>query len=150
MPSTLVDTLFGMTYPREELWNDRVQLNYSMRYTLPALGLWITLRAEQMVSERNQRISRKPFDYNLATQTSIRLHDFDNEIKRKPVKWLFSFNMSKSLFKGAEVSFYVNNFFDNPALWSHLRTPTDLIEDVRNPSLFYGIELSMIFDSFSK
>lgn len=150
VPSAFVDTLFGMTYPREELWNDRVQLNYSLRYTLPSLGLWITLRAEQMVSERNQRISRKPFDYNLATQTSIRLHDFDNEIKRKPVKWLFSFNMSKSLFKGAEVSFYVNNFFDDPALWSRLNTPTDLMEDARNPTLFYGIEFSMIFDSFSK
>jgi hypothetical protein len=37
-------------------------------------------------------------------------------IKIKPNKWLFNVNVSKSLFKGAEVSFYVNNFLDDAAV----------------------------------
>lgn len=148
--STLVDTLIGMTYPRSESWNDRFQINYSIRYTLPSLGLWITLRAEQLVFERNQSLSYKPFDFSIATQTSITDYYFYREIKTKPNKWLFSFNMSKSLFKGAEVSFYVNNFFDDPAIYRYYTNPTDQVESGRNPELFYGIEFSMIFDSFSK
>jgi hypothetical protein len=39
--------------------------------------------------------------------------------------WSFNINVSKSLYKGAEVSFFVNNFID------------------RYNSIFYGLELSM-------
>jgi hypothetical protein len=150
VPSTLVDTLLGLVYPRSESWNDRLQINYSFRYTHPALGLWITLRAEQFVYGRNQTISFKPFDATLASPSDVVSHLFDAEIKTKPVKWLLSFNMSKSLFKGAEISFYVNNFLDDPAIREYYINPTTKTQEVRNPELFYGIEFSMMFDRFHK
>lgn len=50
-------------------WADRLQLNYYVKYTLADLGLWITLRAEQLVFERNQNYNLIPVDYNLLTET---------------------------------------------------------------------------------
>ncbi|MFA7419965.1 MAG: TonB-dependent receptor [Melioribacteraceae bacterium] len=145
-----VDTLIGWTYPRGEKWNDRLQLNYSVKYTLPSLGLWITLRAEQLLFERTHDLDDAPIDFNVAGSSVIASYLFDQEIKRKPNKWLFSFNMSKSLFKGAEVSFYVNNFFDDPAIRRYNSSLTQMSDEKRNPDLFYGIEFSMIFDSLTK
>lgn len=150
VPSSLVDTLIGFVYPRSNKWNDRIQINYALRYTLPALGLWITLRAEQLLSERNQSFQQTPIDLNLASESEKISYLFSRELKTKPNKWLFSFNMSKSLFKGAEVSFYVNNFFDDPATRIYYINPTDQADETRNPPLFYGLEFSMIFDSFTK
>jgi hypothetical protein len=150
VPLTLIDTLIGWNYPRGEKWNDRLQINYMIKYTLPTLGLWITLRAEQLLFERTQTFDQTPIDLNVANQTVITNYLFDREIKTKPNKWLFNFNMSKSLFKGAEVSFYVNNFFDDPAIRRYYTSPTEEIDEIRNPDLFYGIEFSMMFDSFFK
>ncbi len=145
-----VDTSIGWFYSRGDKWNDRLQINYALKYTLPALGLWITLRAEQLLFERSQTYDHAPIDFNIANKSVIANYLFAEELKTKPNKWLFSFNMSKSLFKGAEVSFYVNNFFDDPAIRRYYNNPTDQIDEKRNPDLFYGIEFSMIFDSFNK
>jgi hypothetical protein len=67
-------------------------------------------------------------------------------MRRKPNKWLFNVSMSKSLFKGAEVSFYVNNFFDDPAIRRYNSARTTETEEQRNPGLFYGIEFSISLD----
>ncbi len=150
VPSMQVDTLIGWFYSRNEKWNDRLQINYAVKYTVPALGLWITLRAEQLLFERYRSYEHAPIDFNVASKTDITNYLFSEELKTKPNKWLFSFNMSKSLFKGAEVSFYVNNFFDDPATRRYYINPTEQMDEKRNPDLFYGIEFSMIFDSFNK
>jgi len=81
-------------------------------------------------------------------ETQLTSYYFEREIKLKPNKWLFNLNISKSLFKGAEVSFYVNNFLDDDAVFRYWSAPTRLSEEIRNPSLSYGIEFSMILDNF--
>ena len=54
-------------------------------------------------------------------------------------------------FEGAEVSFYVNNFMDNPAIWNYYHPVNERYqEETRNTELFYGIEFSMIFDKLFK
>ncbi|MGE5437816.1 MAG: hypothetical protein ACM3O3_11355, partial [Syntrophothermus sp.] len=68
-------------------------------------------------------------------------------IKSKSVKWLFNLNVSKSLFQGGEVSFYVNNFLDDAAIRTYWSSPTKLDQESRNPNLTYGIEFSMIIDN---
>ncbi len=141
-----VDTVIGWTYPRNEKWNDRFQLNYSAKYTLRSLGLWITLRAEQVVFEHSQTYDQAPIDPAVANPTDVANYLFSREIKLKPNKWLFSFNMSKSLFKGAEISFYVNNFFNDYAIRRYYISQTQEADEKRNPDLFYGIEMSMILD----
>jgi hypothetical protein len=62
----------------------------------------------------------------------------------KPVKWLFSIVVSKSLFKGAEFSLYVNNVFNDRAYYV---TPTGAYS-ARNPDLFWGIAFSTRIDDW--
>ena len=143
-----VDTLIGWSYPSNEKWNDRFQLNYYIKYTNAVLGLWVTLRIEQLVSERRQSFSSAPVVISKLNETQLTSYYFEREIKLKPNKWLFNLNISKSLFKGAEVSFYVNNFLDDDAIYRYWSSPTRLYEEIRNPSLSYGIEFSMILDNF--
>lgn len=148
VPGVPVDTAIGMVYPVGETWSDRLQLNYYLKYTHPDLGLWITLRAEQVVWEKRQTFSQAPIDFNVAGESAILDYLFSRELKTEPDKWLFSINISKSLFSGAEVSFYVNNFLDDPAIMHYQNTRTSYLDETRNPSLSYGIEFSMILDNF--
>jgi hypothetical protein len=142
------DTSLGYLYTTGGTWNDRLQLNYYLRYTHPTLGLWVTLRIEQIAFERNQDNSQEPEDLSLANSTELMLYNFNREIKTKPNKFLFNLNISKSLFPGAEVSFYVNNLLDDPAIYTYLATPPSTYYDSsRNPPLFYGLEYSMTFDN---
>lgn len=147
VPNVETDTLIGFYYPSSGQWRDRLQINYYIKYINKPLGLWVTLRAEQLYADRYQNFSLIPVDYDLLTDKGKETRDYYESIISKPPKWLFSFNVSKSLFPGAEVSFYVNNFLDDPAIWHHYNTPREVwIDYIRNPELFYGIEFSMIFD----
>lgn len=140
------DTLMAFTYTPGTKWNDRMQLNYYLKYTLPPLGLWVTLRAEQVVFERNQTRDLEYEDYNRLTESDKVNYNFVREIKRRNSKWLFNLNISKSLSRDAEISFYVNNLLDDPAIYRSMSSPTTISETVRNPVLFYGIEFSCILD----
>lgn len=148
VPGVSIDTLIGMFYAQKDRWNDRLQINYYVKYTLVSLGLWITLRAEQLVFEKSQSSNYAPIDFNVASTSDIEEYLFSTSQKTKPNKWLFNLSMSKSLFAGAEVSFYVNNFIDDPALRRYYGSVSTEFEEVRNPKLFYGIEFSMTFDKF--
>jgi len=148
VPNAPIDTLIGWTYLPGEQWNDRFQINYYVKYTLASLGLWVTLRAEQLAWERNQSSGGSPQDLAKLNETQKTNYLFAREIKTKPNKWLFNLNVSKSLFPGGEVSFYVNNFLDDPAIRTYYTSPTATAQDSRNPSLTYGIEFSFIVDKF--
>jgi outer membrane receptor for Fe3+-dicitrate len=141
------DSLGGYYYPHMEKWNDYLQLNYYLKYTHPTLGLWVTLRAEQLVWEKKQHNKDvEPIDVNIASASDVATYNFNLGTYQKPIKWLLSLNISKSLFKGAEVSFYVNNFLDDSAIYTYNSSLTDLSQEVRNPPLFYGLEFSFIVD----
>lgn len=146
VPNVPIDTLIGMTYHVGDRWEDSFQLNYYIKYTCAPLGLWVTFRAEQLVWDRTQNRNTSPRDFSLLSETQLANYFFDTAIKTKPNKWLLNINVSKSLFKGAEVSFYVNNFLDDPAIRRYNNTLTTVIEEQRNPALSYGIEFSMILD----
>ncbi len=147
VPGVSVDTIMGWTYPGSGKWRDRFQVNYYIKYTNQRLGMWVTLRAEQLIYDRYQNFNLKPVDYSKLTPSALAVRRFQESVFSKPVKWLFNFNVSKSLFKGAEVSFYVNNFLDDPAIWRYYSVTLGKdIETKRNPNLFYGIEFSMIVD----
>lgn len=151
VPNVETDTLIGWSYPQIGKWVETIQLNYYLKYMNKILGLWITLRAEQLVNESYQENNLIPVDYNMLSDKGKIDRDYKESIISKPPKWLFSFNVSKSLFDGAEVSFYVNNFLDNPAIMRYYYPPDEKYhEQSRNPSLFYGIEFSMIFDKLIK
>lgn len=141
-----VDTMLLFGYPTTAKWYENFQLNYYITYTLPRLGLWMTLTAEHVLIENDQQYISRPEDYNLLTEAGKAEYNLTREIKRKGSKWLLNLNISKSLFRGAEVSFYVNNFLDDPALRIYYSKPSVLDDEIRNPKLFYGIEFSYIID----
>jgi hypothetical protein len=142
------DTSIGYLYTTGSKWNDQLQINYYFRYTHPTLGLWVTLSIEQVAMERNQYDDNEPENLSLANATELMLYNFNRRIQTRPNKFLFNINISKSLFPGAEFSFYVNNFLDDPANYTSLSSPpSTYMESSRNPSLFYGLEYSMTFDN---
>jgi len=147
VPNVSVDTVIGWLYPRSGNWKDRFQLNYYVKYTNKDLGIWVTLRAEQLLTKREQAFNLKPVDESKLTEVSLRARRYYESIIAQTGKWLFNINVSKSLFPGAEVSFYVNNFMDTPGIWRHYNVAKGYtIERKRNPDLFYGLEFSMIID----
>lgn len=148
VPNIPIDTVLGWTYPPIEKWSDRFQINYYVKYTLASLGLWVTVRAEQLAWERSKSTYGAPQDISKLNETQKVQYLFDRDLKTSPNKWLFNINVSKSLFPGGEVSFYVNNFLDDPAVRTYYRTPTIKDQDSRNPPLTYGIEFSFIVDKF--
>lgn len=146
-PSGLpIDTLMAFAYKPGTQWNDRLQINYYLKYTLPPLGLWVTLRAEQVAFENSRNLDVEYEDYNMLTESGKINYDFLREIKHKSAKWLFNMSISKSLSGDAEISFYVNNLLDDPAIYRAYASPEKISESVRNPDLFYGIEFSCILD----
>ncbi|MFH0733146.1 MAG: TonB-dependent receptor [bacterium] len=150
VPGLTIDTLIGWTYNSSGSWRDEIVLNYFLKYTHPTLGLWVTLRAEQVLSERRKNFNLEPVNYSYLTPAELATRLFNESTKTRPSKWLFTFNVSKSLFKGAEVSFYVNNFLDDPAINTYQSSPTTYMDEKRNPDLFYGLEFSMIIDNLFK
>ncbi|MDP3830406.1 MAG: hypothetical protein Q8Q47_03995, partial [Ignavibacteriaceae bacterium] len=131
------------------------------------LGMWLTIHVQQKLIEINGR--RNLADtlalgyYTSSGQlvmipeneradvlySSIRrtIQDFQLFEEDKPNKWLFNLKVSKSLWRGAVVSFYVNNFFNNQPLYlvrrSSASSPT---YERRNPGIFYGIDFSSTFN----
>jgi outer membrane receptor for ferrienterochelin and colicin len=148
VPGIPIDTAYGMSYQSNEKWEDQVQMNYYIKYTHPQLGLWVTLRAEHLVMVRTRNLDFQYQNFDILSETQQMSYLFDRSVKIQPNKWLFNMNISKSLFRGAEVSFYVNNFLDDSAVWLYWFNPTQMREGIRNPSLTYGIEFSMIIDDF--
>ncbi len=147
VPGVSVDTVIGWQYPKSGRWSDKIQINYYARYTNKDLGMWITLRAEQLFRERYQSYDLQPVDYDRLTDEEREIRDYNASIISRPNKWLFNFVISKSLFKGAEISFYVNNFLDDPALYRYYNISSQsTIEVSRNPNIFYGMEFSMLLD----
>ncbi|HEX2982729.1 MAG TPA: TonB-dependent receptor [Ignavibacteriales bacterium] len=147
VPGVPFDTIIGIIYPNEDTWYDALQLNYYVKYTLAPLGLWITLRAEQLVIERAQTLDNYPINLDVVSEETKADYYYNRQIGKLPCKWLFNLSLSKSLFKGAEVSFYVNNLFDDPATYRYGAGNSSLRDTERNPALYYGIEFSMIMDS---
>jgi hypothetical protein len=140
------DTAIGLIYPSGGSWRDRLILNYFVKYTHPRLGLWVTLRAEQLIFERTQSFGLAPVDRSVMTPSLLLERAYDEAIHPRYVKWLFNVNISKALWKGAEVSLYVNNLLDDAAIGRYRTTSTQSSDVVRNPPLFYGIEFSMVVD----
>jgi hypothetical protein len=59
---------------------------------------------------------------------------------------LFNINVSKSIGRGAEISFFVHNVFDDQAIYENCYGTFS----ARNPDIFYGVEFSAILDDIWK
>ena len=152
-------------YNRTERWTQKILLTYQVNYISKPLGIWVSFTAQQVPHYRTKTIgygdSLAVAYYNGLTNETFQIPEQDRmnpeydtyRLNRNqldymtyiyPNKWLFNIRVSKSLFKGAEVSLFVNNFLDDRAFYENQRYPGYYRS--RNPEIFYGMEFSMLID----
>ena len=151
--------------------SDKLIIHYRLDTTIKRLGLWFTFMIQQVAMERNtltgledslavgfinqagQRIiipdeKRANPEYG-AMRRSYEDYMFITE--SKPNLWLVNLRVSKELWPGSELSFFVNNMLNQRPLYLRQRVPSGSVSyQIRNPEIFYGIEFSMIMDDFVK
>jgi len=141
-PNAPIDTILGFIYPKEGIKKDHFKFNYHAKYFSKEIGLWISLIVEHMIFERSQRFNLIPVDYSLLNESQKRNRLFEEAKKIKGSKFLMNVYVTKKIFEGAEISFFANNFLDDPAIRQYYSTPEVKTEEKRNPALFFGIEFS--------
>ena len=153
-------------YNRITKWTQKLLLTYQVNYISRILGIWVSMTAQQVPHYRHKWLGFAdtlavayydgPSDQIIQIPESERMNpEYENyRLTRNPLdymtyiypnKWIFNIRLSKSLFKGAEVSLYVNNFLDDRAFYEQQKYPGHYRS--RNPEIFYGIEFSMLMDN---
>ncbi len=151
----------------ESRWVDNLIANYRLEFTVKELGAWVTLEAQQIVFDRDKYVGLndslpKGYISHLGEVITIeesargdsiysgfrRVHpDWWHNVENKRNTWLFNLRVSKSLFEGFEVSFFVNNIFNAHPLYERRRSPGTTQSYTRlNPNLYFGVEYSGIID----
>ncbi len=154
-------------YTMQENYNKDLLINYRFEVQAKDLGIWLTLHVQQKLMEidgRRKYDAIYPIGYfntsgeivwipeneqadNKYEAIRRTVYPYDLYEEDKPNKWLFNLKVSKGLWKGASVSFYVNNFFNNQPLYQIQRSsPISPVYERRNPSIFYGLDFSTAFD----
>lgn len=151
-------------YHQYHNYSKNLLLNYRFEIQAKSLGIWLTLQIQQKVVEIDGRIGYDdilPAGYytskgelviipeaerNSPQYASIQrfIQPFELNEENKPNKWLFNLKVSKSLWNGAAVSFFVNNFFYNQPLYQLQRSsPSSPTYERRNPDMFYGLDFNV-------
>jgi len=142
-------------------------INYRFDIQAKPLGIWLTLHVQQKVIEINGPLGQADslavgyFDGagntilippdSKTDPIYIRLwdpiQDYEWIDEDRPNKWLVNLKVSKALWRGAEVSFYVNNLFNHRPLYRRKSMPsTSVYYERRNSPIFYGVEFSTLLD----
>lgn len=147
-------------YAPVKKWQQRTVINYHLDYISKPLGIWLTIKAQQILW--NQMLLRSNNDpyakgyymngnvFQVDAQTSTKYgldRQFNENIvttdKRRPNdQWMFCFVLSKSLFKGSEFSIFVENIFNDRAYY----TDVNNLLSPRNHEIFWGISFSSKLD----
>jgi hypothetical protein len=144
---------------------EKCYINYNLDFRIPELGAWVTLAAQQVLFNKDRYIGledslalgylnvygEKIFfteEERSAISSSSYKRTYDDywylEENRKNI-WAFNLRVSKSLGRGSEFSFFVNNFFNSRPLYRRMRSPSESYTR-ENPELYFGIEVSSKID----
>ncbi len=141
--------------------HDRLVVNYYLDYFARPLSIWVTLSAQNVMLARYRSYPPSTNYHALGfhsihgatyiSKAEAEKYDLmrhpgplaEEIIKVPGNKWLFSLNVSKSLFSGSELSLYVINFL-NDLSW-YISPYTGRYRS-RNPQIYYGIEFSSELD----
>jgi outer membrane receptor for ferrienterochelin and colicin len=151
-------------YNQYSYYSRDLLLNYKFDTQVKSLGIWITLQIQEKVIELDGRKGYGdllPAGYYSSTGETViipeaergsdkyesiqrTIEPFELNEEDRPNKFLFNLNVSKSLWDGTAVSFFVNNFFNNQPLYQLRRSsPNPPTYERRNPELFYGLDLNV-------
>jgi len=150
---------------------EQLIIHYRLDTKVRQLGLWFTLNIQQLAMEKNRLTGLSdslalgyitdngqqyeiPEDQleNPAYADLRRVYeDYQYVTEDRPNLWLVNLRVSKELWKGSEVSFYVNNMFNSRPLYQRKRVKQGIISYTRrNPEIYYGLEFSTVIDDFFK
>ncbi len=155
-----VDTKIIPWYSPTGKWHQQFALNYHIDYIAKPLGIWFTLKAQHVLFDQNVDVTgadpsaigyyQEGELYRISPATS-REYNLDRSYQAESLitdksrpndQWMLSLVISKSLYKGAEFSFFVENIFNdrawyvsNAGLWQ-----------TRNHEIFWGIAFSTKLD----
>lgn len=153
-------------YSTEKRYDRNLLLNYRAEVQSRSLGLWLTVHIQQQLFQidgRDGLTDTLAIGYFTPSQETImipeheraderytdlrrRFEDFQLLDEVRPNRMLLNINVSKSLFKGSEVTFFVNNIFNHRPRYQLRRTAQAIQSfERRNPSIFYGVEFSYHF-----
>jgi hypothetical protein len=149
-------------YNYNESMRQQMIVNYRADWLIKRIGMWVTFHVQQTLFKKWQSVL-DPVVYSsgyydpLADETVYitpeesealgldRVYDELDLAERSTPndRLLFNINISKSLGRGAEVSMFVHNFFDDPAFYMNEYGNYSS----RNHDIFYGLEFSVMFDN---
>jgi hypothetical protein len=142
-------------------------IKYRFDVHVEALRIWLTLHLEQQVMEIDGYTGREDslaLGYYTRGGEMVwipeeqRGADLYSNLRRtrqpyelleedRPSVWLVNLRVSKELWPGTELSFFVNNFLNNRPLYRSRRTdPLTYSYERRNPAIYYGLELSAVIE----
>jgi len=154
-------------YISTENYSKELLFNYRFEIQARELGMWLTLHVQQKLIDidgrrryddtlavgyftRDGEIVRIPEDERTDQkydQLRRKIQPYELYEEDRPNKWLINLKVSKSLWKGAALSFYVNNFLNNQPLYKRKRSSEiSPIYDRRNPEIFYGVDFNSTID----
>jgi len=143
-------------------WKQRGVINYSADYISKPLGIWFTFKAQQVVWDQYlnidspQKSARGYYEngknipinaeisHQMGLDRSFDPLDITVDKSKTNDKWLFSIVASKSLFKGAEISLFVENILNDPAYYLNRYGSYSR----RNPEMFWGLAFSSKIDDW--
>ncbi len=146
------------TFPQK--WRQKMVINYFVDYIAKPLGIWVRFKAQQVLFEQylqaiDPKLSADGYyyegkQYPITPETSARLglnrsySDLATTVDKTKdfPKWLFGVTVSKSLWREAEISFFVENIFNNRAYYLNRYGSYA----TRNPEIFWGVAFSAILD----
>lgn len=147
-------------YNQYLIFHKNLLFNYNFEIQAKSLGMWLTVQIQQKLVDIKGRSGYDSLATGYFTQKGVmvnipvnerasakykELRDIINPLELnnedKPNRFLFNIKVSKSLWQGGSVSFYVNNFFNHrPSFMSQRQDPSTPSYERLNPEIFYGIE----------
>jgi hypothetical protein len=144
-----------------EGWDQKLIVDYSADWTIRKLGIWVTFFLQQTLFDWSKDyvdpngyspMYFDPSDGRIVRMTPEQSRQYGLTYTYEPCylvidkapnnRALFNINVSKSIGRGAEISFFVHNIFDDAAMWENCFGTFSQ----RNPDIFYGVEFSMVLD----
>jgi outer membrane receptor for ferrienterochelin and colicin len=133
-------------YPARINWQSKLILDAQLSYLNQRFGLWVTVDLQYTPFYQRQYIYESEGVESLNeygdsyTKYQGMSYWYDAEINNYTGQWLMNLRLSKSLGNNAEVSLYINNFFDNRATYI---SPYSGSQFNLNSPIYYGLEMSV-------
>lgn len=140
------DASWELWYPDYSTWQQKLIVDAQASYISQRFGAWITVDVQYIPFHQVQKkYTSNGFeefndDGDPYTFYQGMSYWYDAELYNYTNQWLVNLRLSKSLGQRAEISMYINNLFDDRAIWY---SPYSDYEYEMNSPIYYGLEMSV-------